>query len=87
MALTALGKGNCSVCSERYRFISYLDGSEEFYDLKKDPHEWENLIDKKSLQKEIEKHRKHLPEEMADILGSGSTGHKAYKASGELIKK
>ncbi len=87
IARTELGKGNCAISSERYRFISYLDGSEEFYDLRNDPNEWYNLINEKSLQKEIEKHRKQLPVEMADILGSGSTGHKAYKASGELIKK
>lgn len=85
MSRTSLGKGNCSISSERYRYISYLDGSEEFYDLRKDPHEWKNLIADESLQKEIEKHRKQLPVEMADILGSGSTGHKAYNASGLLI--
>ncbi|MEM1443350.1 MAG: sulfatase-like hydrolase/transferase, partial [Verrucomicrobiota bacterium] len=29
--------------TERYRFIRYVDGSEELYDHKNDPHEWTNL--------------------------------------------
>lgn len=33
------------VSDERYRFIRYGNGFEELYDLKNDPHEYENLID------------------------------------------
>jgi hypothetical protein len=33
------------VSDERYRFIRYGNGFEELYDLKNDPHEFENLIE------------------------------------------
>lgn len=34
--------GHLSVRSDRYRYIQYTDGSEEFYDHNSDPHEWTN---------------------------------------------
>ena len=42
-ALTSFGRGNVAVRSERFRYIRYLDGSEELYDHTSDPHEWTNL--------------------------------------------
>lgn len=32
-----------AVRKDRYRYIRYVDGSEELYDLEVDPHEWNNL--------------------------------------------
>ena len=29
--------------SEHWRFIQYADGSQELYDMRKDPNEWNNL--------------------------------------------
>ncbi len=34
-----------SIRDERYRYIRYIDGSEELYDHDVDPHEWTNLAD------------------------------------------
>jgi len=42
-SVTMFGPGNGSLRTERWRFIRYEDGSEELYDLKKDPREWVNL--------------------------------------------
>lgn len=42
-ALTTHGKDNHAVRTERYRYIRYRDGSEELYDHREDPHEWDNL--------------------------------------------
>ncbi|QDU75827.1 Choline-sulfatase [Bremerella volcania] len=81
MARTSFGPGNCSIRSERYRFIRYNDGSEEFYDHNSDPHEWNNLISHSEMKTVIEQHRKHLPQTSHPILGEGSTGHKAFHAS------
>lgn len=36
-------RGNAAVRSSRYRYIRYHNGGEELYDLKSDPHEWNNL--------------------------------------------
>jgi len=83
MARTSFGPGNCSIRSERYRFIRYHDGSEELYDHNDDPHEWNNLIDQADMSGVIQQHRKHLPKESHPILGTGSTGHKAFQASND----
>ena len=42
-SITMFGKGNASLRTDRWRFIRYADGSEELYDLSRDPREWVNL--------------------------------------------
>ena len=85
---TTFGKGNHSIRSERWRYIRYFDGSEELYDHTKDPHEWNNLINKKELADIVEAHKKWLPKNEKDVMGKNSTGHKAYEATHEkLLKK
>ena len=42
-AITTHGPGNHAVRDERWRYIRYADGSEELYDMEKDPAEWTNL--------------------------------------------
>lgn len=42
-ALTTHGPDNHGVRTEDWRYIRYADGSEELYDLRRDPHEWHNL--------------------------------------------
>ncbi|MBT3381279.1 MAG: sulfatase-like hydrolase/transferase [Lentisphaerae bacterium] len=81
MARTSFGPGNVSICSERYRYIHYNDGSEEFYDHADDPHEWDNLIADPKVAKLVEKHRASLPKTSHPILGANSTGHRAFNAS------
>jgi arylsulfatase A-like enzyme len=86
MARTSFGPGNYSIRSERYRYIHYNDGSEEFYDHADDGHEWKNQIGNPELATLIAEHRAHKPKQFHPILGTDSTGHKAYKAS-EAAKK
>ena len=65
LAISTYGQNNHAVRSERYRYIRYHDGSEEFYDLRKDPHEWKNLAAGKrsrKTQRLIGELAKHLPE-------------------------
>ncbi len=42
-AITTHGPGNHTVRTERWRYIRYADGSEELYDMRRDPNEWTNL--------------------------------------------
>lgn len=42
-AVTGYGKDCYAIQNERYRYLRYEDGGEEFYDLKNDPHEWNNI--------------------------------------------
>ncbi|MEO0414857.1 MAG: sulfatase [Verrucomicrobiota bacterium] len=87
ISLSSFGKGNYAIRSEHYRFIQYLDGSEEFYDHREDPHEWHNLIESadSDLLKVIEEHRSHLPKNDVAVLPASSTGHKAYEAAAEVM--
>jgi len=43
VAVTLNGFKNASVRDSRWRYISYCDGTEELYDHKVDPNEWNNL--------------------------------------------
>ncbi len=42
-AITTHNAGNHTVRTEQWRYIRYADGSEELYDMVKDPNEWANL--------------------------------------------
>jgi arylsulfatase A-like enzyme len=80
-ARICFGPGNYAIVSERYRFIQYNDGSEEFYDHKTDPQEWHNAISKAEYTHIITQHRLQLPRQPYKILGHGSTGHESYEAT------
>ena len=82
-ARTSFGPGNYAIVSENYRYISYRDGSEEFYDHRNDPNEWHNSINNKKYKDVIALHRKQLPKTRHKILGKHSTGHKAMEATEE----
>lgn len=60
-AVTSHNQGNHGVRSEDWRYIRYADGSEELYDMKKDPNEWENLAGKPEFASVIAEHQKWLP--------------------------
>ena len=47
--LTTYNEGNQAVRSEKYRYIRYAKGGEEFYDEKSDPYEWLNIINNKNI--------------------------------------
>ena len=64
-ALMTYLPGNHAVRSERFRYIRYADGSEEFYDHRNDPHEWRNLAGASRWREVIEDHRKWLPKKQA----------------------
>jgi arylsulfatase A-like enzyme len=80
-ARTSFGPGNYGIKSERYRYIHYNDGSEEFYDHSKDEHELSNQIKNPEYVEVIAKHRAAVPKERHEVLGKGSTGHQAFDAS------
>ncbi|MHC4880181.1 MAG: sulfatase [Planctomycetota bacterium] len=85
VALSSFGKGNYAVRSEHFRYIKYLDGSEELYDHREDPNEWNNLASSKTLKEVVSTHRKHIPAQDADVLPGNSTGHQAYKSASRLV--
>jgi arylsulfatase A-like enzyme len=64
-SIITLGQGNHSARDQHWRYIRYADGSEELYNHRKDPSEWNNLAGKKQYKKTIQALAKWLPKENA----------------------
>jgi arylsulfatase A-like enzyme len=60
-AISTHNQGNHAVRSERWRYIRYADGSEELYDMQRDPHEWTNLAGDPAMHDQLEQHRRWIP--------------------------
>ncbi len=61
VAITTHGRGNHAVRSATHRYIRYADGSEELYDHREDPYEWNNLARDPANGKLIAQLAAHLP--------------------------
>ena len=68
-AITTIYAHNHSLVDEQYRYTRYADGSEELYDRKADPHEFDNLIaktnDDKKLAAVVKRLEEFIPKEEA----------------------
>jgi arylsulfatase A-like enzyme len=64
-AITTHNVGNHAVRSERWRYIRYADGSEELYDMQRDPNEWTNVVREPKLAGVIREHARWLPKNNA----------------------
>lgn len=60
-AITSHNQGNHAVRSKHWRYIHYADGSEELYDHRTDPDEWQNLAAVKDHEAILIEHRRWLP--------------------------
>jgi len=60
-AITSHNQGNHGVRSTNWRYIHYADGTEELYDMQRDPHEWHNLANNTEYAAVIAEHRQWLP--------------------------
>ena len=70
-AITTWGRGNYGIRDDEMRYIRYFDGSEELYDHRSDPQEWNNLAE----DPEYSEHKKRLatfvPESEAPLVKKG----------------
>ncbi len=64
-AITTHNRDNHGVRSEHWRYIRYADGSEELYDMRRDPNEWYNLAGDPKFADVIREHRRWLPKKNA----------------------
>ena len=60
-AITEFNPGQFSVRSDHWRYIRYPDGTEELYDHRKDPDEWENMAGKEGMADIKAAHAKWIP--------------------------
>ena len=67
-ALISYGPGNFAIRQEQWKLIRYADGSEEFYDISKDPNEYTNLADNPEFQPALEKLRSSVPKTWKYII-------------------
>ena len=63
--LPYLTPGAYAVINQDWRYIHYDDDSEELYNVRKDPNEWNNLASKQSMDRVKEKLRKSVPKTFA----------------------
>ena len=66
-AITTYDFGEYSIRDERFRYIHYIDGSEELYDHDADPGEWVNLADDPAYAANKERLRRHIPADPAPL--------------------
>ena len=64
-AITTHNHDNHGIRTENWRYISYADGSEELYDMRKDPNEWHNLASDPKCAEVLQQHRRWLPKASA----------------------
>ena len=60
-AITTHNHDNHGVRTEEWRFIQYADGSQELYNMKKDPNEWTNVVSNPENAAVIKKLQSFLP--------------------------
>lgn len=78
-AITNHNPGNNSVRDERWRYIRYMDGSEELYDLEKDPEEFKNLAGDATFAKEMARLGKWIPEQQQPHVPKSAARILVYK--------
>lgn len=66
-ALTTWQGNNVAVQTERYRYIHYVDGTEELYDHEKDLNEWTNLASNPEYASLKTKLQTYLPEKYVEL--------------------
>lgn len=70
-AITSYDFGEYSIRTDRWRYICYIDDSEELYDHDNDPLEWNNLAGKAEYAGVLKEMRSYIPENPAPLKKTG----------------
>jgi arylsulfatase A-like enzyme len=85
-AITTHNQGNHAVRDERWRYIRYADGTEELYDMQRDPNEWTNLAQDRAHAATKQELAKWLPKVDRPLAPGSANRTLAYDpASGEAV--
>ncbi|RAV29580.1 sulfatase [Sinomicrobium soli] len=79
-AIITWGRGNYAVRTKDWRYIRYFDHSEELYDHRSDPNEWNNLAKDPNHQAKLKELAGWLPTREAPLVRSGITLHNVVDA-------
>jgi len=69
-AITTHNHDNQGIRTRDWRFIQYADGSEELYDMRKDPNEWHNLATASQYTDVLNELRKWIPQSRLPVPDS-----------------
>ena len=67
-AISSYDFSEFSIRNERFRYTTYVDGSEELYDHDADPEEWKNLANDPGYATTLEELRRHIPQDPAPLM-------------------
>lgn len=74
---------NYAISTDRWRYIHYVDGGEELYDIASDPYEWTNLATKSEHAEKLSEMRLLAPTSIAPIHES-QPGINSFRAEIDL---
>jgi len=90
-AITTYDVEEFSVRTEDWRYIRYIDGSEELYDHRADPEEWRNLASDlryESVKKEMSSHIPANPAPFAETTYKTEPHHVApYRSREDFLRR
>ncbi len=84
-AITTHNHDNHGIRTENWRYIRYADGSEELYDMRKDPNEWNNLAKDSSHAAVLAEHRTMAPGKSARPAPGSAARVLTYDPKGQTI--
>lgn len=73
-AITSHNQGNHGIRTEHWRYIRYADGSEELYDTRTDPQEWNNLAGNDGFDDIKAQLRRWIPQ--VDVAPAAGSAHR-----------
>lgn len=79
LTLTTFGPGNHAIHGDEWTSIHYADGTEEWYDRAKDPHQWWNRICEEANPTTVNKHREAAAHPQSRHRGGSSAGMEAWR--------
>ena len=87
VAITSYGYANHAIRDERYRYIRFVDGSEELYDHQNDPNEWLNLAGNPEYAEVKQRLGQYVPKVSAPLSPVQSGGRAVNEHFAEMYEK